>query len=1038
MDGLAGVVLALLLGMCVCTDIVYRVTEEQSGGMFIGNVALDSNLNLNLSESDYRTLRYSVLASTTDNDHQYFTINQTTGNLYTSSLLDREVICPYTDQCKLDIEITAQSAITSYFKKLTIIVYIDDVNDHYPVFLKTSQSLTIPESVLPGTSFTVDGAKDADRSTNYGIQSYILYPQDLPFSVNFVKNLDGTSVVRIIVDGTLDRESRDLYELTLVAKDGGVPPKTADLSVDVHVTDVNDNAPVLSRKTYNETVREDMPVGSTLLTLSATDLDSGRNGEVRYGISPHQTETIKNLFFINATSGELILINPLTYVRGNSYKIIVEVSDRGQQPMTTQTYVIVTVLDSGNNPPEIILGLLTNGVAKISEYAPFGTTVAHVAVVDQDSGHNGIVMCSLDSTIFELQVLDINEYRVLVSQALDRERLARHSVTVSCQDSGTPMLVSNANFFVEVLDVNDNAPIFHMQTYSASIDENNKIGKEILQVTATDYDEGQNAEVKYRLLHSNDTVIQVDAHTGIIRANAVFDRERMSSFMFKVLAIDGGSPPKSGTTTVSVTVQDVNDEKPQFLENLFIFKRKENRQAGTIVGRLMAMDDDEGDSGRVVFSLAEESPIFSTLPFVVYSDGIIKTTSELDRERKKFYDFKVMASDLGRPTLSSTANVKIFIEDENDNSPNIIFPSYTNNTIVISVGTPPGSVIGTVRAQDPDEGLNGEVSYSFDGDNQTSYFRIFSETGDVILQKSVELFAGSVFSLNIIATDQGDPPRSSRQTMKIIIGTTLGSNKNINIIIVVSLVGVTLVLSTGIILVICIIRRIDTNKERSRKPTSDTITSNGLAGVPNNTYGTLNKPVAEVISELERKRKEVTFAFSPDQQIPSDETYYEDKGHKSVGKQVSYGEHVSQAFLKLQDDNHSETSGETNTSDSGRGLSDDEVHGSRGGSYSKGRVVPKSKPNMEVNVYQNQNTFFPDGREPISPISLPRFTAYPPYTSNNGRYQGDTGSSYAVHRPLQTFHFGTKSSSIDDDSGSTSGIHTMDEDFTAHLKDSVI
>ncbi|XP_021339007.1 protocadherin beta-10-like isoform X2 [Mizuhopecten yessoensis] len=1036
MGVLTGVVLslALLLGTCLCTDIVYRVPEEQSGGMFIGNVALDSNLHLNLSDSDYRTLRYSVLSSSTDNAHQYFTINQTTGNLYTASLLDREDICPYTDQCKLDIEITAKSAITSYFKKLILLVYIDDVNDNYPIFDRDSQTISIPESVLPGTSYTLDGAKDADRSANYGIHNYTLYPQDLPFSVSFVKNLDGTSVVRIIVDGALDRELRERYALTLVAKDGGVPAKTADLAVHVHVTDVNDNAPMLSRTTYNFTVQEDIPVGSTILTLYATDLDSGRNGEVRYRLSPHQTEEIKNLFFINATSGELILINPLTYVRGSSYKIIVEVGDRGQQPMTTQTYVIITVLDSSNNPPEIVLGLLTNGVARISEYAPFGTTVAHVAVLDQDSGHNGIVMCSLDSTIFELQVLDVNEYRVLVSQALDREQVARHSITVTCQDSGTPMLVSNANFFVDVLDVNDNPPIFLMQTYSASVKENNKVGKEILQVSATDYDEGQNAEVKYRLLHSNDTVIQVDTYTGMIRANAVFDRERMSSFMFKVLAIDGGSPPKSGTATVSVTVEDVNDEKPQFLENLFIFKRKENRQAGTIVGRLMAMDDDEGDSGRVVFSLAEESPIFSTLPFVVYSDGIIKTTSELDRERKKFYDFKVMASDLGRPTLSSTANVKIFIEDENDNSPNIIFPSYTNNTIVISVGTPPGSVVGTVRAQDPDEGLNGEVSYSFDGDNQTSYFRMFSETGDVILQKSVELFAGSVFSLNIIATDQGDPPRRSRQTLKIIIGTSVGANENINIIIVVSLVGVTLVLSTGIILVICIIRRIDTNKDRSRKPTSDPVMANGLAGVPNNTYGTLNKPVAEVISELERKRKEVTFAFSPDQQIPTDETYYEEKGHRPIGKQSSYGEHVSQAFLKLQDDNHSETSGETNTSDSGRGLSDDEVHGSRVGSY----IVPKTKPNMEVNIYQNQHTFFPEGREPISPIQLPRFTAYPPYAPNNGRYQGETGSSYAVHRPLQTFHFGTKTSSLEDDSGSTSGIHTMDEDFTAHLKDSVI
>lgn len=284
---------SLITGVCVCTELVYRVPEEQSGGMFIGNVALDSNLNLNLSESDYTTLRYSVLSSGTGNSHEYFAMNQTTGNLYTASILDREALCPYTDQCKLTIDITAQSAITSYFKKFKVVVYVDDVNDNFPAFPRHSQSLSIPESVLVGASFAIDGAKDADRSDAYGIQIYHIVPQDLPFSINFVKNLDGTSIVRVVVNGPLDREVRDLYELTVVAKDGGSPAKTAALLVNVHVTDVNDNAPMLSRTTYNVTVQEDFPVGSTLLILSASDLDSGRNGQIRYRLSPHQSEQIK-------------------------------------------------------------------------------------------------------------------------------------------------------------------------------------------------------------------------------------------------------------------------------------------------------------------------------------------------------------------------------------------------------------------------------------------------------------------------------------------------------------------------------------------------------------------------------------------------------------------------------------------------------------------------------------------------------------------------------------------------------------------------
>ena len=817
--------------------VVYSIDEEVPNGTYIGNVAMDSNLISQMTPSDFQTLRYSILSG--DSFVSLFTINETSGNLYTAQVVDRERVCPFTPVCKVSIEASAKSSIRSYFTKIMLIVYIQDINDHSPKFPRSSMSLEIPESTLIGNSFTIVGAKDADTSPNYTLNSYTLEQTDSPFSLSFVQNLDGTSVVKLVVDKELDREVQDSYQLGVIASDGGNPPRSERLLVNVRITDVNDNAPMLSSTIYNVSVKEDEPVGTVILTLTATDLDTGNNAEIRYRLSTHQSDSIKQYFEMDEITGDLRIAKTLPYNDGNPYRVIVEASDLGDQPLTVQASVKVTVVDSANNPPEILVTYLPSpsDVARIPESASFGSVIAHVVVIDSDSGMNGYVTCSLDNPFFKTDSFEVNEYTVTVAQPLDRETSPTQTITIVCKDSGTPALTSTYTFTVTILDVNDNAPKFNSNIYQGSIPENNDQGATVVQVQATDADEGINGEVRYQLVSTNQTLqyeLAIDPVTGTVTTGMSFDREATSSFVFRVVATDTGSKPLSSTATVMVKVIDENDVSPSFLENLFLFKISERKAPGTVVGRLIAKDLDEGVNGEFEYK-SENGP----QPFKVNKDGVIVTTRLLDREQQEFYEFPVYVTDKGQPPRTSSARVRITIDDENDNSPKFLFPTSTNNTVLVSQDTKPGTIIASMRALDPDHEQNGEITYGIEGANFSDVFYANIHTGDIIAKKSFEDYSGQTFSLVAVARDRGLAFQATRVEfyIKVTGAEHLASSSQTNITIVIVLVTVTLALSGFIILTICIIRYID----RNRKNPKDVIKVENTYSSPSDHTGDLSK-----------------------------------------------------------------------------------------------------------------------------------------------------------------------------------------------------
>ncbi|KAL3880301.1 hypothetical protein ACJMK2_032549 [Sinanodonta woodiana] len=801
-------------------SVTFIIKEEMPVGTFVGNVSHSDEFALDISANDQNSLLYSFLQK--EKVSSLFSIEENTGVIRTMKVLDRELesTCQAQVQCIINFDVAAQSskAQSSFFALISVKLEILDINDNFPEFPSSTVVLEIPESPVVGRVFQIKSALDRDVGQN-SIKSYDI-EANMYFGLNVQKKMDESFTVNLVVKSALDRETIDRYNVTVFAIDGGSPPKTGSVVIRVVVTDVNDNSPVFVDDNITVRVKENTTVGTVVSKLSATDRDIGENGRISYRIGPNRIDLsgIQNMFGINEQTGELYLKERLMYEDDQAHKLIIEAWDNGIQPHVSQAIITIYIEDVGNHPPVVNINLLPSGNSKIvnvSEGTSVDTFVAFVNVEDTDTGENGIVSCTVLDPLFGLQSMARKGYKVIVQGQLDRENKEVHTVTVSCHDNGEPSLTSAATFLVRVTDENDNSPLFHPSTYSTSLYEGNKLGDIILQVQAIDPDLAENAEITYYIANNTEHNLLINAVNGIVTTNEIFDREKESFISFYVLAVDHGLIPKTGTALVNVVIRDINDNYPEFKPARPSFNIMENRDADVFVGKVEAVDADMDNNAFILYALHPD--IVDKVPFTVYRDGVIKTTHKLDRENQSKYDFIIVAFDHGNPALTSSANVVVTIDDENDNSPICIFPRGSNNTVTINKAIMPGMKVTSILAYDYDEGQNQIQSYHIIAGNEQQTFVIDPKSGDIYLNKINFVPQNKTFSLLVSAEDGGAPRLSCEAELKIILQqgnfTALSaqdtSGISYNIVIVVVVVAVTFVLSLLLIIIICILRHFD-------------------------------------------------------------------------------------------------------------------------------------------------------------------------------------------------------------------------------------
>uniref|UniRef100_A0A673W319 Cadherin domain-containing protein n=1 Tax=Salmo trutta TaxID=8032 RepID=A0A673W319_SALTR len=636
-------------------QVSYSIPEEMAKGSLVGNIAQDLGL-------DIKRLKSGKARIYTGDSAEYIELNKERGVLLIKDRIDREALCGQTTPCAVHLQITLEDPIEFY----SVTVEIHDINDNAPSFKKNEMKFRISESAMVGAKFVLERAMDLDVGVN-GLQSYLLKPTD-NFLLKLQNQPDGSKKVEMVLQKPLDREKQEHLFLTLTAIDGGDPPLSGTMQIEITVLDANDNAPVFTQEMYKATITENAAKGTVLSTVSASDADDGSNGRVSYSIT-NTLDDVPEIFEINEDSGIVVLSGHIDYEKARHYEIHVQASDDGG--LSDSSKIIIDVIDVNDNSPIIIIMSKSSSIA---EDSVSNTVIAMISVNDPDSDSNGQVHCGINENIpFTIKSTSNGFYSLVTDSDLDRERASEYNISVTCSDEGVPSLSSSVTLTLQISDVNDNAPVFERSSYEAYIIENNTPGLSIFTVKARDADWNQNARVSYILDDSSvngvpvSSYVSVSAESGVIHAVRSFDYEQIKDFQFWVKAQDGGSPPLSSNVTVKIMIQDQNDNAPQVLypvqtsSSLVAEMVPRSADVGYLVTKVVAVDVDSGQNAWLSYKLqkATDRALFE----VGLQNGEIRTIRQVTDKDTVKQRLTVVVEDNGQPSRSATVNVNVAVAD---------------------------------------------------------------------------------------------------------------------------------------------------------------------------------------------------------------------------------------------------------------------------------------------------------------------------------------------------------------------------------------
>ncbi|XP_031645861.1 protocadherin alpha-7-like isoform X12 [Oncorhynchus kisutch] len=409
---------------------------------------------------------------------------------------------------------------------------------------------------------------------------------------------------------------------------------------------------------------------------------------------------------------------------------------------------------------------------------------------DADVGLNSVRMYVLSSNPhFELELIDNGDEDkvpfLILRKAIDREQNTNHSFILTAIDGANPPRSGTLNITVTVVDVNDNRPVCGKDIYSVTIQENAPIGTTVLNINATDTDEGQNGEVEYALgrnikrkVHD---IFNLNRLTGEIRVIGPVDFEENEVYKLTVQASDSGQPPLSVDCRVVIKITDVNDNKPEIEMTSLSNMISEDSKSGTVISLISVTDTDSGNNGKVLLTISEDVP-FELKPSFQDNAYSVVTIGRLDRELVSHYDITITATDCGQPPLSTINTLNVQISDVNDNS-----PEFSQNPIELYLleNNTPGASIFSVSASDKDLNENAAISYHIvrgEGPQNViaSFLNINSDNGHISALKSFDFETFKTFQFQVVATDSGTPSLSRNVTINVFI---LDQNDNAPVIL---------------------------------------------------------------------------------------------------------------------------------------------------------------------------------------------------------------------------------------------------------------
>ncbi|XP_036387094.1 cadherin EGF LAG seven-pass G-type receptor 2 [Megalops cyprinoides] len=625
-----------------------------------------------------------------------------------------------------------------------------------PQFQPPMYQVSVPENKPAGTPVVLLKAVDSDEGEAGRLEYFIEALFDSRSNSLFAVDSVTGAVTTVEV---LDRETKDTHVFRVTAVDHGTPRRTAMATLTITVSDTNDHDPVFEQQDYKESVRENLEIGYEVLTVRATDGDAPINGNIVYHVL--NSNGSNDVFEIDSRSGVIRTKGPVDREEVEAYMLLVEANDQGRDPgpRSSTATVYITVEDDNDNVPQFSE---KRYVVQVPEDMPPNSEILQVTATDQDRGNNAVVHFSIMSGNTRGQFyIDAQTGKMDLVSQLDYEVSKEYTLRIRAQDGGRPPLSNISGLVtVQVLDVNDNAPIFVSTPFQATVLENVPVGYSIIHIQAVDADSGDNSRLEYRLIETTPNFpFSINNSTGWIVVAAELDRETVDFYNFGVEARDHGYPVMSSSASVSMTILDVNDNNPQFTQRSYHTRLNEDAAVGTSVVTVSAVDRDinsvvtyqiTSGNTRNRFSITSQS-----------GGGLITLALPLDYKLERQYALTVTASD---GTRFDTAKVYVNVTDTNTHRP--VFQS-SHYTVNINEDRPVGTTVVIISATDEDTGENARITYFME--DSIPQFSIDSDSGAVTTQMELDYEDQVSYTLAITARDNGIPQKSDTTYLEILV-----------------------------------------------------------------------------------------------------------------------------------------------------------------------------------------------------------------------------------------------------------------------------
>lgn len=683
-------------------DVLYQVT------------AVDKDLGEN------GAIVYSL-----EEDYDLFRIDPDVGDVSLQRPLDFEALNKYT----LNVLATDEGEPGhSTVAQLTIQVR----NRTNPVFQTLLYPLKVPENV---PAFTTILHVQARNPEGYRL---IYNLQEENASKHF--HIDFKTGV-LTVTNPLDYESQTMHVLTVRATDS-VTGAFSEASIEIEVEDVNDNAPVFSKLMYSVNMDEGLPVGTSVLQLSASDRDSGRNKDLTFKMV--KTEGNETDFFeVDAQTGLVFTKQVLDHENTQHFNLKIRATDNGTVPLSSETGVFVNITDVNDNPPDFISSQYE---ATLDETAKCGHIVIKIQASDPDTGDlNNLRYKILSGN--EGRYFNINESSGIISfsNVCKRKLDPFYNLTVAVSDG---VFQKTAPVNIDMINSNRHSPYFKQNIYEAELAENAEAGTRVIRLAAIDPDDGPYGSVDYTIINKlADETFAIDEDGQIVTTQPL-DRENPAQrvIAIKVMAKDGGG--KVAFCTVKIILTDENDNVPQFKASEYQVSIQSTVNKGSPVIQIMAYDADDGKNADVTYTVDESEDVTEDVIEINPFTGVVSVKESLLGMENKIFNFKVKARDGSLPFYNSTVPVQVKVVPPEVPLPKFSEPLYTFSAAEdVAVGTE----IGSVRADSDMPLIYSLVNGNTVESNRDKVFTLDEESGTLLLQKTIDHEKTKWYQIDVIA-----------------------------------------------------------------------------------------------------------------------------------------------------------------------------------------------------------------------------------------------------------------------------------------------